>query len=294
MVVACGISQYSISLFHLINHAFFKALLFLSAGAVLHAILDEQDMRKMGNLILFLPITYISILIGSLSLMAFPFLTGFYSKDFLLEILLIPYNFTHTIAYFLTLFAAFLTSIYSIRLLILTFISKPHWNLSSILYIKDNLNLPNILPLIILNIGAIFFGYLTHELFLGIGSTFYLNNIFIHPDHIRLFDGNLSQPSLLKYLTLLPLLFLFYLLPIQLKKNYINNSIKVTINKTQNNHVPLFWMSRILNHMNIFNHWIMHNFLNYSIYIYRYWDKGLLQIAGPQGIYKLINFISFK
>ena len=121
MVVACGISQYSLSLFHLINHAFFKALLFLSAGAVLHAVMDEQDMRKMGGLSINLPITYVSFIIGSLSLMAFPFLTGFYSKDYLLEILLIPNNFTHTIAYILTLLAAFLTSIYSIRLLILTF-----------------------------------------------------------------------------------------------------------------------------------------------------------------------------
>lgn len=121
MVVACGISQYSLSLFHLINHAFFKALLFLSAGAVLHAVMDEQDMRKMGGLSINIPITYVSFIIGSLSLMAFPFLTGFYSKDYLLEILLIPNNFTHTIAYILTLFAAFLTSIYSIRLLILTF-----------------------------------------------------------------------------------------------------------------------------------------------------------------------------
>lgn len=121
MIVACGISQYSLSLFHLINHAFFKALLFLSAGAVLHAIMDEQDMRKMGGLYINIPITYVSFIIGSLSLMAFPFLTGFYSKDYLLEILLIPNNLTHTIAYILTLLAAFLTSIYSIRLLILTF-----------------------------------------------------------------------------------------------------------------------------------------------------------------------------
>ena len=86
MFVACGLSQYSLGLFHLINHAFFKALLFLSAGAVLHAIYDEQDMRKMGSLGLTLPTTYLSYLIASLSLMAFPFLTGFYSKDLILEI----------------------------------------------------------------------------------------------------------------------------------------------------------------------------------------------------------------
>ena len=140
MIVACGISQYSLSLFHLINHAFFKALLFLSAGAILHALFDEQDMRKYGSLILYLPFTYISFIIGSFSLMAFPFLTGFYSKDLILEILLIPNNFTHTIAYFLTLIAAFLTSIYSIRLLILTFLSKPHFTLK----MNDLISDPNL------------------------------------------------------------------------------------------------------------------------------------------------------
>ena len=84
MVFACGISHYSVSLFHLMNHAFFKALLFLSAGAIIHSLNDEQDMRKMGGLIKILPFTYAMIFIGSLSLMGFPFLTGFYSKDLIL------------------------------------------------------------------------------------------------------------------------------------------------------------------------------------------------------------------
>lgn len=86
MIMICGLSSYSVSLFHLINHAFFKALLFLSAGSVIHAISDEQDMRKMGGLIKYLPLTYVMTLIGSLSLMGFPYLTGFYSKDLILEL----------------------------------------------------------------------------------------------------------------------------------------------------------------------------------------------------------------
>ena len=86
MVMVCGLSNYSTSLFHLMNHAFFKALLFLSAGSVIHAVSDEQDMRKMGGLIRSIPLTYILILIGSLSLMGFPYLTGFYSKDLILEL----------------------------------------------------------------------------------------------------------------------------------------------------------------------------------------------------------------
>lgn len=86
MVLACGLSNYSVSLFHLVNHGFFKALLFLSAGSVIHAMADEQDMRKLGGLIRAIPFTYTMILIGSLSLMGFPFMTGYYSKDAILEL----------------------------------------------------------------------------------------------------------------------------------------------------------------------------------------------------------------
>jgi len=86
MVFACGLSSYSLSLFHLANHAFFKALLFLSAGAVIHSISNEQDLRRFGALAKILPYTYAMFLIGSLALMGFPFLTGFYSKDIILEV----------------------------------------------------------------------------------------------------------------------------------------------------------------------------------------------------------------
>lgn len=92
MIVACGLSQYNLALFHLLNHAFFKALLFLAAGSIIHSLNDEQDMRKFGNLIYYLPISYIAVLVGSLSIMAFPFFTGFYSKDLILELLSLPLN----------------------------------------------------------------------------------------------------------------------------------------------------------------------------------------------------------
>ena len=88
MMFACGLSHYSIALFHLANHALFKALLFLSEGCVIHGLLDEQDLRKMGGLLQILPVSYTMILIGSLALVGFPFLTGFYSKDVVLEIAL--------------------------------------------------------------------------------------------------------------------------------------------------------------------------------------------------------------
>jgi len=85
MVLICGFSQYNLGLFHLINHGFFKALLFLSAGSIIHAILDEQDLRKAGSMVNITPFTYICMVIGSLSLMGLPFLTGFYSKDLIIE-----------------------------------------------------------------------------------------------------------------------------------------------------------------------------------------------------------------
>jgi NADH-ubiquinone oxidoreductase chain 5 len=99
MVFACGLSSYSVSLFHLANHAFFKALLFLSAGSVIHAMSDEQDMRKLGGLVKLLPFTYVMMVIGSLALAGFPFLSGFYSKDVILEVAYAKYsisgNFAH-------------------------------------------------------------------------------------------------------------------------------------------------------------------------------------------------------
>jgi NADH-ubiquinone oxidoreductase chain 5 len=170
--------------------------------------MDEQDMRKMGNLINYLPITYVCFVIGSLSLMAFPFLTGFYSKDFILEILFIPHNTTDTIAYLLTLIAAFLTSIYSIRLLILTFLSKPHFNNKLSDFIKDPLDFPTLVTLIILTLGAIFFGYLSNELFVGGGTEVYMNSIFTHPNNFRLFDSSLSEFTILKLIVSLPLIFI--------------------------------------------------------------------------------------
>jgi NADH-ubiquinone oxidoreductase chain 5 len=86
MVFACGLSNYPVALFHLTNHAFFKALLFLSAGSIIHSLSNEQDMRKYGGLMNLLPFTSIMLLIGSLALMGFPFLTGYYSKDLIIEL----------------------------------------------------------------------------------------------------------------------------------------------------------------------------------------------------------------
>lgn len=205
MVVACGLSQFNLGLFHLVNHAFFKALLFLSAGAVLHALMDQQDMRRMGSLVLFLPKTYAFILIGSLSLMALPFLTGFYSKDFILEMALIPHNTTNTMACILALVAALLTGTYSARLMILTFLSEPHFPFTLLPTISDP-TFSSFISLFIASVAAVFFGYFTNELFMGIGSNFYDQSLFIHPDHLIILDGALSPASIWKLLPPLTLL----------------------------------------------------------------------------------------
>lgn len=117
MVFACGISNYALGVFHLANHAFFKALLFLSAGSVIHALSDEQDMRKMGGLANLLPLTYSLMLIGSLSLIGFPFLTGFYSKDVILELAYSKYTLHGNFAFWLGSISVLFTSYYSFRLL---------------------------------------------------------------------------------------------------------------------------------------------------------------------------------
>lgn len=121
MFFTCGLSNYYAAFFHLFNHAFFKALLFLSAGSLIHAFFDEQDLRKMGQLRETIPFTLICFFIGSLAIMGFPFLTGFYSKDLILEFAYSRYFINANFVYFLGLTSAICTSIYSIRLVFFLF-----------------------------------------------------------------------------------------------------------------------------------------------------------------------------
>ncbi len=164
MVMVCGLSNYSTSLFHLMNHAFFKALLFLSAGSVIHAVSDEQDMRKMGGLIKKIPFTYTMILIGSLSLMGFPYLTGFYSKDLILELTYDRYYIAF--AYWLGSFSALLTAFYSIRLIYLTFITNTNSKKEVFMGVHEpSLNIT--IPLVLLAFGSILVGYWAKEIILS-------------------------------------------------------------------------------------------------------------------------------
>jgi NADH-ubiquinone oxidoreductase chain 5 len=171
MLFACGLSNYSVGIFHLANHAFFKALLFLSAGVVVHAVKDEQDIRKMGGLSKIMPFTYSSMFIGSLSLMGFPFLSGFYSKDVILEIAFSKFTVIGHFAYWLGLIAAFFTAFYSIRLLFLVFLSNANGFRPTILAVQDG-GFKLLLPIAILVLPTIFIGFFTKDMFIGLGTNF--------------------------------------------------------------------------------------------------------------------------
>jgi NADH-ubiquinone oxidoreductase chain 5 len=126
MVIAIGLSSYNIALFHLVNHAFYKALLFLGAGAVIHSVADNQDFRKYGGLITHLPLSYSVMLIASLSLVAIPFMTGFFSKDFILESAYGQYNYSSITIYVIAVIGAIFTTLYSLKVLYLTFLTNPN------------------------------------------------------------------------------------------------------------------------------------------------------------------------
>tara|TARA_B110000967_G_scaffold210072_1_gene270234 strand:- start:1672 stop:2484 length:813 start_codon:yes stop_codon:yes gene_type:complete len=188
MIFACGLSNYSVGVFHLANHAFFKALLFLGAGSVIHAVADEQDMRKMGGLRKLVPFTYSVMMIGSLALMGFPFLTGFYSKDVILEVAYGKYNISGHFAYALGSCAAFLTAFYSIRLAYLTFLAEPNGYKPVITYAHDS-SLNMALPLAILAIPSIFIGYLSKDMLIGLGTDFWGNSLHVIPKNMNMIDA---------------------------------------------------------------------------------------------------------
>jgi len=169
MVFVCGLSGFAVSLFHLSTHAFFKALLFLSAGAVIHAVVSEQDMRKFGGLLGLLPYTYAAFFVGSLALMGIPFLSGFYSKDFILELVgsssLVSTNF----AYMLGLVSALFTSYYSFRLLYLTFFGNSRTERLALEYTHE-LSGRMAFALFVLTLGSVFLGVFGKDLFVGIGT----------------------------------------------------------------------------------------------------------------------------
>ena len=127
MVLSCGLSSYNFALFHLFNHAFFKALLFLSAGSIIHFMNNEQDLRRLNGVFRLLPMTSVCVIIGSLSLSGFPFMSGFYSKDAILEILYHKYNSSNIFIFLLAEVGVILTGVYSLKI-IYYLLFKPNFN----------------------------------------------------------------------------------------------------------------------------------------------------------------------
>src|SRR5438046_749812 len=200
MVIAVGLSSYNIALFHLVNHAFYKALLFLGAGAVIHSVADNQDFRKFGGLKTYLPLTYSVMLIASLSLIAVPFMTGFYSKDFILESAYGQFYISSTIVYIIAIIGAMFTTLYSVKVLYLTFLTNPNGSLINYKQVNEGNMFINF-PLIILAIFSIFFGYITKDIFIGLATDFFSDNsLFIHPLHEIMLDTEFAVPIFFKLL----------------------------------------------------------------------------------------------
>ena len=175
MFFACGISAYSLAMFHLVTHAFFKALLFLGAGCVIHCLHHEQDCNKMGGLYKKLPVTFAFIIIGSIALMGIPPFAGYFSKDLILEYALSIHSFNGNNIYVLGCLGAFLTSVYSTRLIYLTFLNKTNIKTNIFNKIKEP-SFTMLFPLFILSIGAIAGGYLFYDIVKN--NAFWFNSIF--------------------------------------------------------------------------------------------------------------------
>ena len=179
MFFATGVGAYNIAMFHLFTHAFFKALLFLGSGSVIHSFNNEQDINKMGGVYRHLPYTYTLMIIGTLALTGFPLLSGFYSKDLIIEFAYLKGNTAGYFACALGIFTAFLTSIYSWRLIFKTFHGEYNNKNQPISTIHES-PMVMIIPLIILAIGSVFAGFIFKDLFMGYGifMDFWQGSIF--------------------------------------------------------------------------------------------------------------------
>jgi NADH-ubiquinone oxidoreductase chain 5 len=292
MVIAVGLSSYNIALFHLVNHAFYKGLLFLGAGAVIHAVADNQDFRKYGGLISYLPLTYSVMLIASLSLVAFPFMTGFYSKDFIIESAFGKYYVSSLAVYYIATIGAMFTTLYSVKVLYLTFLSNPNGPVVNYkqAHAAHEGDIYMSLPLIILAVFSIFFGYITKDIFIGIGSDFFSDNsLFIHPKHEILLDTEFAVPTFYK---LLPLFFTVSLsiFSILLTEFYPTLLIKFKLSKF--GYIVFgFFNQRFLVEM-FYNKYISGFILNLGAQTTKVMDKGSVEKFGPFGLEKSVTDIS--
>ena len=288
MFFAAGVSAYPASMFHLTTHAFFKALLFLGAGSVIHAMSDEQDMRKMGGIWKKIPITYALMWVGSLALAGIPFFAGYYSKDLILEAAWAASSNSGYFAFWLGCLAAFLTAFYSWRVLLLTF----HGNFNSSKEVLDHVHespFVMLIPLFVLALGAIFSGWYFYSDFVGYNwNEFWGNSIFISEKH-KAFKLAHYVPLWVKYLpiflAILGILcaYLFYVLNPNLPK-ILSNKFSPIYN--------LFFNKWYFDEL--YDYLFVKSFIKFGNFFWKKGDEGTIDRFGPNGISKLVKNISSK
>jgi NADH-ubiquinone oxidoreductase chain 5 len=315
MMMAIGLSQYNVALMHTVNHAFFKALLFLGAGAVIHSFADQQDIRKMGGLIKFLPFTYSVMLTGSLSLLATPYLTGFYSKDLILELAYGQYSFSGMYAFILGSITAGITAFYSFRLISLVFLTTANGQKESYLNSHES-KLAVIIPLLILAIFSIFFGFIFSDLFVGIGSDFFANSIFTHPNNISIVEAEFSLNPFIKLLpAILSLfgatlaIFMYHIQPqilINLTFEPSDSNISLAQEARDQNKLGSAGTANSINYRGcyasmytflngkyffdtIYNQYLITNGLKVGYTISKEIDRGAIEFLGPYGLSNYFN-----
>ena len=284
MFVATGLGAYHIAMFHLFTHAFFKALLFLGAGSVIHSMKDEQDMRRMGGLWNKIPITYVFMIIGTLAITGFPFLSGFFSKDAIIEATYYSQSKFGGYAMVVCILTALLTAMYSWRLIIRTF----HGNFKNInLDLKDvkDSGLIIILPLLLLSIGAVSSGFVFKELLIGIDFIKFWDNSIYFKENFEL-----KHPPFW-FLIITPM-FTTFAIPLSF---YIFLKNKKIIDDIKARHQPLYNF--------LINKWYFDEIYDF-IFVRpikkigdKFWKIGDIFIIdgfGPNGFAKIAKIISIK
>jgi len=285
MFFAAGVGAYNVAMFHLFTHAFFKALLFLGSGSVIHAFKDEQNINNMGGVWKKLPYTYGLMVIGTLALTGFPFLSGFYSKDAIIEFAYLKGNTTGYYAAGIGIVTAFLTSIYSWRLIFKTFHGE--YNNKDI-KIEETHESPIVMliPLILLSVGAIFAGYTFKELFVGSGGAinFWQNSIFF-------LEPLSTEHPPLWFLILTPILVIISI-PIAYYLFVKNKNLPeqiINVNKPLYNFLLNKWYFDEL-----YDVLIVNPSKKLGIFLWKFFDIKLIDGFGPDGISTLIKKCSQK
>ena len=284
MFFAAGVGAYHVAIFHLFTHAFFKALLFLGSGSVIHAFKDEQDIRNMGGVWKKLPYTYVLMLIGTLALTGFPFLSGFYSKDAIIEFALLKNSTIGNYAAFVGVFTAFLTAIYSWRLIFKTF----HGDYKNKkIQIDETHESPMLMiaPLIILSLGAVSAGFIFKEIFIGHNSNnFWQNSIF--------FLNEIKHAHLPLWLLLITPFLVTISIPISYYYFIKNKKILDDIKQTN---MPLYKF--LLNKWYIdelYELLFVKSLKKIGLLLWKKGDENTIDRFGPNGISKFIKILSNK